>query len=135
MKRFLIALLAITFLAPATGSVFALSTMEMDHSSAMIAVGMAMADSDSMDTVCDHHTPVSSQAMDCCNPELTHAKIGIWENRTSEVSVPLFHQIRFPLFTDAKYTIFAQHSRYYSTAPPPNPQIYSNLVGIVKRLD
>jgi hypothetical protein len=136
MKRLFLAFLAITFLAPAAGSVFAMAAMDTDHhASTMVAAGTVMEDMEATDTACAHqekHAPID---LDCCNPELTHSKVGIWERGSGEKTVLLYFQAHFATVTDTSYAALARHALYFSTAPPPHFQDYCDLVGIVKRLD
>lgn len=149
MKRFLVVLLALTFSLPICGNVFAFSPMSMDMDSSqgmgyseMVSTLWEMPstalqdESVSVDLTCNHQNTTPSPGMSCCNSDTTHSKIGMWEWWASEKTIKSFSTTTYPVPTDADYKSLAVFCESHpSTAPPPDRQSYSSLVGIIKRLD
>ena len=133
MKRLLIALLALAFSLPTCGSVLAFSSMDMEHSDMTAPSGEISSSAPSIGTSCPHQSATSTPALDCCDSDAIHAKIGIWQSGTSEKSLKTYTRaVSYPTSVDTAYSISTPRSRYPSTAPPEDHQHYHALVGIMK---
>ena len=148
MKRFLIAILASTFLLPVCGSVLAFAATEISHHndahhSVQSTPSMEMHESNMptmennpilVDSLCAEHISAPS-GIGCCDSSHANSKIGIWQKwetltYINDISVAPFFVFRDSIHEESEFIRI-----HPSTAPPPDKQSYASLVGIIKRLD
>ncbi|EKD29229.1 MAG: hypothetical protein ACD_78C00469G0004 [uncultured bacterium (gcode 4)] len=148
MKRFLIAILASTFLLPVCGSVLAFAATEISHHngahhSVQNTSSKEMHESDMstmennpilVDSLCEEHISNPS-GIGCCDSSHANSKIGIWQKwetlkYVNNISVAPFFVSQDSIHEESEFIRI-----HPSTAPPPDKQSYASLVGIIKRLD